>query len=304
MLFLNISFAQEIDINANTQNNILVSGEVISIDNVSRLLNDKGNFIVSTTQIPAYSLYETYWDTLHLRSKIFTIPFYENQLQFTLVASNNHNFAFPCSGSKLIEYGIQKDKSFHPGIDYSITVGDPIVSCFDGVVRIASDYGAYGNVVVVRHYNGLESVYAHLDNLFVRPGQIVIAGDLIGHGGMTGNTTVPLLHFELRFLNEFFNPELVIDNTTHRLISNTLLLHSEDFTILELPVKKEEVVLENETNIPEANNNQSAYHIVKQGETLYRIAKMYNVSVETIISTNKLSSSGDNIRAGQKLKIR
>jgi len=109
-----------------------------------------------------------------------------------------------------------------------------VKSCFDGVVRMANYYGDYGLTVVVRHYNGLETVYAHLDKLCVKPNQIVKAGQVIGQTGNTGNTKECVLHFETRFMNEYFDPELVIDFEEEDLLQNNMALMSRDFNILQI----------------------------------------------------------------------
>jgi LysM repeat protein len=97
---------------------------------------------------------------------------------------------------------------------------------------MAREYGDYGLTVVVRHYNGLETVYAHLDKICVAPGQILKSGQVIGQTGTTGNTKECILHFETRFMNEYFDPELVIDFEEEDILQNNMALMSRDFNIL------------------------------------------------------------------------
>ena len=99
---------------------------------------------------------------------------------------------------------------------------------------MACNYGDYGTTVVVRHYNGLETVYAHLDKVSVQPNQIVKAGQVIGQTGTSGNTKECILHFETRFMNEYFDPELVIDFDEEDVLQNNMALMSRDFNILPL----------------------------------------------------------------------
>ncbi|MBF0976287.1 MAG: M23 family metallopeptidase, partial [Bacteroidetes bacterium] len=97
-------------------------------------------------------------------------------------------------------------RRYHYGTDIGLKVGDSIVSVFDGTVRIVSyDAHGYGNYIVVRHNNGLESLYAHLSQTIAVENQKVKAGELIGLGGNTGRSTGPHLHFEFRFLGNPFN---------------------------------------------------------------------------------------------------
>ena len=295
-----------VDINENTQNITLVSSQNLSA-NFSDHFNGKKNFVNENYQIPAFNLYHNEWDTLHIRSQKLEIPFFDNLIKIILVQENNSPFVFPCAGELALKYGNQRDRKFHTGIDYILEQGDPIVCCFDGVVRMVRKYGDYGNCIVIRHYNGLETIYAHLEETFVKPGQIVKAGNLIGNAGLSGNTDLCILHLEMRFMNEFFDPEKVIDNSTRRLKTNILELTPEDFYILPLPTKKNNQLEKNEEKDEEiinTNSPNSVYHIVKRGETLYKISRIYNVSINQIISLNNLKNNGENIQAGQKLKIK
>jgi murein DD-endopeptidase MepM/ murein hydrolase activator NlpD len=100
---------------------------------------------------------------------------------------------------------------------------------FDGVVRMSKYYNGYGNCVVVRHYNGLETLYAHLSKLDVRPGNLVNAGQLLGLGGSTGHSTGPHLHFEIRFLGRPLNPSVVVDFPNETVKIDTLNIESKIF---------------------------------------------------------------------------
>jgi len=95
-------------------------------------------------------------------------------------------------------YGIREGGK-HFGIDFRLDVGDTVYSVFCGKVRIAKWDDSYGYVVVVRHYNMSETVYAHLDKLLVTVNQEVVVGESIGLGGNTGVSTGPHLHFEIRY---------------------------------------------------------------------------------------------------------
>lgn len=257
----------------------------------------------------------------------------------------------PCVYDEIsLKYGMTKKGIFHPGVDLKVASQTLVKSCFDGVVRMAKYYGQYGKMVVVRHYNGLETVYSHLDKVCVKPGQIVNAGDVIGQAGKTGNTGSDLLHFETRFMNEYFDPELCIDFEEETLYKNTLVLMSSDFRITSLdevgksqpapasgkpqpkPAAQTQVPVQ---TLPQKTVNQNVrpvqqtststsqsvtsdtiqnpspaldadspeYHVVAQGETLYRISVNYHASVEKLMQLNHLKN-GDIIKAGQKLRVK
>ena len=225
--------AQNLDVTAYSQNIALLDSARV-IREVQRQIAAYPS-VSESYEIPAYGLYQRYWDTVHLRSRLLEIPFSNDRLMLMLVQDANNPFVMPCQFDKIkTAYGEQKNGGFHPGIDLKTEPQTLVKSCFDGVVRMACDYGDYGTVVVVRHYNGLETVYAHLDKLCVKPNQIVKAGQVVGQTGTTGNSKECLLHFETRFMNEYFDPETVIDFDEEDVLQNNMALMSRDFTILPL----------------------------------------------------------------------
>ena len=231
--FATALMAQNPDITAYSQNIPLVDSFNIH-HNITRQLASYPS-ISESYEIPSYSLYQRYWDTTNLRSKMLEIPFSNDRLMLMLVQDANNPFVMPCQFEKIrTVYGETKNGSFHPGIDLKTEPQTLVKSCFDGVVRMANHYGDYGTTVVVRHYNGLETVYAHLDKVSVKPNQIVKAGQVIGQTGTTGNTKECILHFETRFMNEYFDPEIVVDFEEEDVVQNNMALMSRDFNIIPL----------------------------------------------------------------------
>ena len=231
--FATALMAQNPDVTAYSQN-IALADTLNTRQEISRQLAPYPS-ISESYEIPAYSLYQKYWDTSNLRSKILEIPFSNDRLMLMLVQDANNPFVMPCQFDKIrTPYGETKNGSFHPGVDLKTEPQTLVKSCFDGVVRMAKNYGDYGTTVVVRHYNGLETVYAHLDKVSVKPNQIVKAGQVIGQTGTSGNTKECILHFETRFMNEYFNPELVIDFEEEDVLQNNMALMSRDFNIIPL----------------------------------------------------------------------
>ena len=231
--FATALMAQNPDVTVYSQNIALVDSLNIRQD-ISRQLAPYPS-ISESYEIPAYSLYQKYWDTANLRSKMLEIPFSNDRLMLMLVQDANNPFVMPCQFDKIrTSYGETKSGAFHPGIDLKTEPQTLVKSCFDGVVRMARNYGDYGITVVVRHYNGLETVYAHLDKVCVKPNHIVKAGQVIGQTGTSGNAKECILHFETRFMNEYFDPELVIDFEEEDVLQNNMALMSRDFNILPL----------------------------------------------------------------------
>lgn len=174
---------------------------------------------------------------------------------------------------------------FHYGVDLDLNVGDSVFAVFDGVVRIAKfDGRGYGKYIMLRHYNGLETLYGHLSKQLVSPGQYVKAGDLIGFGGSTGRSTGPHLHFEVRFEGNAINPEYFFDFSQNLLRDDEAEITSEQFTYLKTARKV-------------------SYHRVRSGETLSQISRKYRVPVLRICKLNRISTRTI-LRPGRRLRIR
>ena len=303
-------FAQQpnIDIDENSQNRIMAS-MVQNCDYDPNLNVNHSSMIKNNYQIPAYALYQNLWDTLFIRSETVEIPFFDNQLKIMLIQDGNSPFAFPTSCTVSTGYVKYKGRQ-HTGFDFSVTKNEPVVACFDGVVRITKKYDEYGNTVVIRHYNGLETVYALLDQVCVVTEQIVKAGELIGYVRPVNPTPRNTLHFETRFLNEFFNPEKIINFTERKLQSNLLTLTPNDFTYISV-LKQNSIDRQIETK-PDPNSSREellntphslpVFHTVAKGETIYRICTNYNITEEQLRSLNDIK--GNIIAVGQKLRVK
>ena len=147
-----------------------------------------------------------------------------------LLVRDSADFCFPAQGMKSSPYGWRWHRGHH-GVDIALRTGEPIHAAFGGTVRIASRMGGYGNCVVVRHANGLETLYGHLSKINVKTNQQVNAGDVIGLAGNTGNSTGPHLHFECRFLYQTFDPEWILDMQNQCLRTRRLHLDKSYFGI-------------------------------------------------------------------------
>ena len=152
-----------------------------------------------------------------------------DEINFILIRDTSE-FCFPVKGLKSSPYGWRWQRGHH-GVDIALRTGDSVHAAFGGTVRVASRMGGYGNCVVVRHSNGLETLYGHLSKINVKIGQSVTAGDVIGLGGSTGNSTGPHLHFECRFLYQTFDPEWILDFDKRTLRTRRLHLDKSYFGI-------------------------------------------------------------------------
>lgn len=157
------------------------------------------------------------------------------------------DYAFPLPGAKVISpYGGRR--KYHSGYDLKTCPNDTIVAAFDGVVRMAKPYAAYGNVVVIRHYNGLETVYSHNSKNLVTPGDSVKAGMPIALTGRTGRATTAHLHFEVRINGIHFNPNYVFNFSKRQLKKECLICKEKGGRISVKPVRALPLYLLNEKN--------------------------------------------------------
>ena len=132
-----------------------------------------------------------------------------NHIYLHLDSLKDHEYAFPLPGGKVISaYGT---RGGHSGTDIKTCAKDTIRAAFDGVVRMSKPYYAYGNIVIIRHANGLETLYSHNFKNLVKAGDVVKAGQAIGLTGRTGRATTEHVHFETRINGQHFNPNLIFD---------------------------------------------------------------------------------------------
>ncbi len=176
---------------------------------------------------------------------------------------------------------------FHHGVDLNLRMYDPVFSVFDGIVRIVGFQArGYGHYVVMRHRNGLETLYAHLSTPKVAIGQVVKAGQIVGLGGSTGWSTGPHLHFEVRYEGNSFNPLLIYDfSKSEQLISEKFRLMPHHFRHLGNRIRR------------------TIEHKVGPGETLSIISAKYNVSIATLAKLNSLEANSI-LKVGQTLIIK
>lgn len=144
-----------------------------------------------------------------------------NSFEIHLECLADSQFCFPLRNGKVISaYG---SRGGHSGTDIKTKANDSIVCVFDGVVRMAKHYGGYGKVIVVRHSNGLETLYSHNSKNFVHSGDTVKAGQVIALTGRSGRATTEHLHFELRVNGQHFSPSLLFNMQTRQPLKRTLV---------------------------------------------------------------------------------
>jgi peptidase, M23/M37 family len=188
----------------------------------------------------------------------------------------------------------------HYGTDMALSVGDTVKAAFSGKVRIASyEGGGYGNYVVIRHTNGLETVYGHLSRRIVTEGTVVRAGDPIGLGGSTGRSTGPHLHFEARFMGIPLNPSDLFDLIlgAPRLDKFTFY-KSEHARVARRPVYAQRASV---TKSDSPSDAAPQVHKIKKGDTLHSLAKHYGTTVAKLQELNGLQSN--KLKVGKSIRI-
>lgn len=214
-------------------------------------------------------------------------------------------YAMPCPGFVTSNYGYRaKFGRMHKGIDLKIQSNDTIYAAFDGKVRLTNyEAKGYGNYVIIRHPNELETVYGHLNKFLVKPDDVVKAGDPIALGGSTGRSTGPHLHFETRYMGYAINPAAIFDFANHTTHTDTYTFNKKTYTQARNYAPAATLAKSEKENPYKASTNTRTTYTVKKGDTLAKIAKAYGMSATSLRKLNGLSAKAT-LKAGQKLKLR
>ena len=200
-------------------------------------------------------------------------------------------FVMPTESRKITDiFGYRpRRRRMHNGLDIKVQTGDTIYAAFDGKVRITSyQRRGYGHYVVIRHNNGIETLYAHLSKKLVTEDQNVKAGEPIGLGGNTGRSTGSHLHFETILLLKCIDPALLFDFKNQTTTGNSYVYRKPGSKYIENGKVK-------------YAGPEPKYHKVKKGDTIERIARKRGVSQRTIMKLNGLNSRSI-LHPGQNLR--
>lgn len=251
-----------------------------------------------TIEFPSHDLYAS-WDTLKAHPYNFNESFKQDSVVILLTAGNDNCFTMPIKTNQLTSvFGWRRYRP-HYGTDINLETGDTVQSVFDGKVRVARYFRGYGNCVIVRHNNGLETVYAHLSKILVESGQPVEAGSLLGLGGNTGRSSGSHLHFEIRYLGQAIDAQDIIDFEKGDIKSNTFVLTRNDVA------NKYDLRALHARHMKDLRRTYPVKgHIyrVRKGDTLSRIAYRSGTSVKSLCRKNGIKQTTV-LRIGQKLKI-
>jgi len=259
-----------------------VSGEIA----ISKLGEYNELLYKESLLFPADELYHSNWDTIYIN------PFQKSSITFPdTYTIDCSTYTSPVDNEIKItsKYGPRR-RRMHQGTDLKVYVGDTIRAAFDGKVRIkAFERRGYGYYLVLRHPNGLETVYGHLSKFLVTENQIVRSGEPLGLGGNTGRSTGSHLHFETRFLGRDINPEDIIDFLNG-------VPYKDEYVFHNIKVNGKN------TNIY-STTDAVAVHRVRKGETLGHIAMIYGTTVNELCSLNGITRTST-LQIGQAIRFR
>ncbi len=274
---------------------------VVACDTIARDSLTAAYFELEAEIVEAEVSYEEIHELFHFEGSQTTavmIEEYRNVVvgDITLNLSEQNSY-YPADGHVTSNYGWRSGR-MHAGIDLKAYTGDNLYAAFDGVVRLSKYYSSFGNCIIIRHYNGLETLYAHASKRFVEVNDVVKAGDVIALAGNTGRSTGSHLHFEVRAGGHYFDPRYILDTQKRQIKDANLYVTMRNGRLFASNNDSEE---EREAYI----NDQLSikYHIVKSGDVLSRIAVKYHTTVASICKLNGISSRST-LRIGQRLVVR
>jgi murein DD-endopeptidase MepM/ murein hydrolase activator NlpD len=264
------------------------------------ILNDRQVFLFSDKK---WAYLDDYYrilayDTLFTKNwEVKEIHAYRNENNKSLkeikvnLLENNSPFVFPLDTFKYL----RGFTGYHTGIDLKADLGDTIRAAFDGRIRFAANIrNGYGNLVIIRHFNGLETYYSHLSKILVSINDDVKAGDVVGLIGSTGRATTHHLHFETRYRDKPFDPQKLLTCEEKTLLSDSLLICNNLFG---------RDISDSYVEVKEDGSTEVLYHTIIKGDTLYKIARQYHTSIDALCQLNNISTS-TTLKIGRKLKVK
>jgi len=263
-------------------------------------------------ELPADEIYEGEWNNEFVKA-------YSNAVIPDSFKIDLSSFIMPVIGKVTSPFGPRRHR-FHYGTDIKLQTGDTVYAAFEGKVRVCNyERKGYGNYLVLRHPNGLETVYGHLSQFLVNIDENVQAGQPIALGGSTGRSTGSHLHFEFRFLGQAIDPSNIID-FDHFCTYNDYYVfeksHSGD-SYFNIPfyTQYKPLIGKNvkyyaarakKNSQPKSMavasvNGKASYHTVRSGDTLSTIAARHGVSVDQICRLNGIRKT-TTLQVGKSLR--
>lgn len=260
---------------------------------------EEENAPVGTEDFVAVASYFSIWDTKTIDPYDINAKEFDEPVDLELYnIPAGRNWAPPLAVMKPTSPFGPRWGRLHAGVDLDLETGYPVYAPFDGIVRVVNfNPGGYGKYMVLRHYNGLETLFGHLSKQGLEPGTLVKAGDEIGLGGNTGRSTGAHLHFETRYEGNPFNPNQVYNFTNFEPLSDHLLITAQTFNVKALSLRNEYG-----SAGEKVKTRKKVWTKVRSGDSLYSIAQRAGISASKLAKLNGLKMSST-IRAGRRLRI-
>ncbi len=289
----------------NPNNNLYADGIKIKRD-LSILKEVQEERVLSADEIPAEDLYGGIWNNRHVKAygSVENVP--------DTFSVDLKNYTMPTMGNVTSNFG-SRGRRMHYGIDLKLQTGDTVYAAFDGKIRVRQyERRGYGYYLVVRHPNGLETVYGHLSKFLVNEEDVVKSGQAIGLGGNTGRSFGSHLHFEFRFLGQPINPRELVDFDNKVCHKDSYTVSPQSFNYAGLSAKSavrrggSSVLASKSTrsgaSITTNKYASSSYHKVQSGDTLSKIARKYGMSIKQLCKLNSITTRTV-LRTGKSLRV-
>lgn len=286
LLFSVISFSQDFK-------------EKINLEVLNTFVENEMNMLNSKNSLNSQDIKIENWSNTDYNPYRNTTINYPIRLKF-----RDSNYYSPISKNKVItsRYGWRKGRA-HKGIDIDLVTGDSVFAMFDGIVRFARYNSGHGRTVIVRHFNGLETVYAHLSKYAVKENDTVKKGALLGKGGTSGNARGSHLHLVINYKGVAINPEYLFDFNKENTLKSKEIWVTQKWTRPVLHNSKRQSrlkILHTKEEAIASLIKQRKVYIVRRGDTLSRISSKNNVTIASICKTNYIKRNSV-IKIGQKL---
>jgi len=216
-------------------------------------------------------------------------------------------FHSPFRGKVISHFG-KRGRRFHAGTDIYLHLGDSVRAAFTGIVTKATWYYGYGQLVVLRHVDDIETYYGHLSKILVKVGDTIPVGSVVGLGGRTGRATCTHLHFEFRVNHIAHNSELLFDFGRQLVLNNAIPI-KDSIKVKEKSIQKDSIpdfdspIISNQIAKAETPNSDEIIHVIEKNDTLYSLAKHYGTTINALCELNQIDKNSI-LSIGRRLKIK
>ncbi|MBW1296511.1 peptidoglycan DD-metalloendopeptidase family protein [Aquimarina litoralis] len=256
--------------------------DVLEEETVTSVYNENWNTTVFNTFIKKKFQKQPF--LLHFKDSVFSSP-----VEHKMVVTSR--------------YGWRRGRA-HQGIDIDLQTGDNVKAMLSGKVRYVRRHSGHGKTIVIRHDNGLETVYAHLSKYLVKENDVVEKGQIIGKGGVSGNARGSHLHLEVRYEGKSIHPEYLFDFSENTKVRSKQIVVTKKWMTprSHRSTRKSKIVVQKTLENAIDETPTRSIYIVKKGDTLYGIARKHDIAVSEICKINEIRHNSV-LNIGQEIVI-